>query len=186
MKHLKILGLFVMAAAALMAFAGSASAATFTSPAGTEYTGAIDATAESSLLLEAGFAEITCTESTIQGTVTTNDNTEASGPFTSVSYSGCGQSTVDTLSSTGTLTIKKSNHEVRGSGVEVTTSEFGISCVYGLGAGTKIGTASQNGETVTMKIEANLPKISGGFFCASPASWHGTYLVTEPHPSFID
>jgi len=48
MKHLKMLCLFVMAAASLTAFAGSASAATFTSPTGTEYTGHLTATLEGS------------------------------------------------------------------------------------------------------------------------------------------
>src|SRR3954449_10472976 len=172
MKYLKTLGLFVVAAAAMMAFAGSASA-TFTSPTGTEYTGEIDATAESSLLLEAGFAEITCTESTVKGSITTNDAHHSSGPLSALTFSNCGGSTVDTLAS-GSLTI--SGDVLTSIGSEVTVSLFGTSCVYGGSTGTTIGTATntqnKKGEdTVTLDVSADLPKISGNFFCANPAHW---------------
>jgi hypothetical protein len=190
MKHLKMLGLFVMAAASLMAFAGSASAATFTSPTGTEYTGLMTATLEESALLEAGFANITCTEGTVAGKLTTNNETEASGETTSVSFSNCGGATVDTLNNKGTLTILKGSKAVSGSGVEVTTAVFGTSCVYGMGGGTALGLATNtvvNGEDkVTLEIHANLPRISGGFLCASPATWKAKYLVTSPTTSFVD
>jgi len=190
MKHLKMLGLFVMAAASLMAFAGSASAATFTSPTGTPYTGAISASLEESALLEAGFANITCTSGTVAGKITTNNETEASGETTSVSFSNCGSATVDTLNNKGILTILKGSRAVSGSGVEVTTAVFGTSCVYGLGAGTALGTATNTTvggvDRVTLKINAKLPKISGGFLCASPATWTAGYNVTSPTPSFVD
>jgi len=192
MKHLKMLGLFAMAAAALMAFAGSASAQTFTAPAGTEYTSTIDATLEGSALLKAGFAEITCTTGTVAGTITTNNNTEASGPITGpksgVSFSNCKEGqTVDTLSSVGNLTILKSTKAVSGTGVEVTTAVGGVSCVYGLGAtATSLGTATNTASGVTLAISAKLPKISGGFLCASPATWTANYIVTSPEGSVLD
>jgi len=191
MKHLKMLGLFVMAAASLMAFAGSASAAaTFTSPTGTEYTNTLSSSLEGSALLEAGFANITCTTSTVAGKITANDATEASGEISKVEFSNCGGATVDTLLPKGTLTITNGGHTVSGTGVEVTTAIFGTSCIYGLGAGTHLGTATNTSvggvDTVTLDIDANLPKLFGGFLCASPATWQAKYIVTSPAISFVD
>jgi hypothetical protein len=204
MKHLKMLGLFAMAAAALMAFAGSASAAeaTFTAPAGTGYHGTLSSSLEGSALLKAGFAEITCTSGTVEGKIEApeaaketekkelknNNATEASGKITAVSFSNCKEGqTVDTLNNNGTLTILKSNTAVSGTGTEVTTAVGGISCVYGLGAtSTSLGTASNTASGVTLAIKASLPKISGGFLCASPASWTANYIVTTPSGSVVD
>jgi len=191
MNHLKMLSLFVMAVAAVMALTGSASAATFTSGANNEYTGAVDATLEGSALLKAGFAEITCTTSTVGIEIEGNNDTHARGPIKVVSFSNCGSATVDTLNNNGTLTINKSNTEVTGTGVEVTNSVAGTSCVYGLGAATtKLGTAANTGSgstaRVTLAIKASLPKISGGFLCANPASWTANYIVTTPEPSIVD
>jgi len=197
MKHLKIVGLFVMAAASLMAIAGSASAAgTFTSPTGTAYKGAFGASLEGSTLLKAGFAEITCTTGTLAVTIERNNEEHVSGPFTSVSFSTCtspqGTPTVTTLSSTGTLTIRKGTHAIIGTGVEVTTAVIGTSCVYGMASGTSLGTANNTtggaggADRVTLAISANLTKVSGGFLCASPAAWTASYVVTAPSPSFVD
>jgi hypothetical protein len=184
MKHIKMLGLAVMAAAAFMAFTGSASAQTLTSPAGTEYTGTIEATASGSLLLKAGFANITCTSSTVAGKVTTNNNTHAAGAISTLTYSNCGSATVDTLK-TGELTIQKSTGAVSGSGSEVTVAVFGTSCVYGTKTGTALGTLT-GGTPAKMTINANLPLISGGFGCANPANWSGSYTVTNPKTLLVD
>jgi hypothetical protein len=186
MKHLKMLGLFAMAAAALTAFAGGASAATFTAPAGTEYTGAFDMSLESSLLQKTGFAELTCTEATIRGNITVNIETEASGPISEFNLAKCGSATIDTLNNVGSLKVLKLNTEVRGTGVEVTFSSLGTSCVYGFGAGTKLGTASNTASGVTLTFKAQTPEISGGFLCASPAEWTGSFIFTTPTPSVVD
>ena len=214
MKHLKMFGLFVMAAASLMAFAGSASAATFTAPAGTHYTGTLSATLEGSALLKAGFAEITCTEGEVHGEVTGNNETHATGPIDKVHFTKCGESVVTTLNNKGTLTINKSNTEVKfgkcgesivttlsskgtitihkttttvtGTGVEVTVSRFGTSCVYGLGTVTPLGTATNTASGVTLDVKASLGKISGGFLCANPATWTASYIVTVPANSVVD
>jgi hypothetical protein len=191
MKHLKMLGLFAMAAAALMAFAGGASAQTFTSPAGTEYTGAFSASLVGSSLMKAGFGETTCTTGTINGNWTTNNNTEVSGSITGISFSNCGSFTIDTLNNNGTLTILKGTHSATATGVEITKSSAGVSCVYGFGTtSTPLGTTSNSGEGSTAKVmlsvNAKLPKISGGFLCASPAAWTAGYRVTSPAPSLND
>ena len=195
MKHIKMLGLAVMAAAALMAFAGSASAAGLvTSPAGSDYTGVIKATATSSLLLKAGFANITCTSSTVEGKIETNDESVASGKISTLSFSNCGSAVVTTFK-TGTLTIDtKATNEgtVTGNGSEVTVGipAFGVTCDYGTTGTTDLGVI-KSGTTTTdavMTISANLPLINatGSFGCASPAAWSGTYAVTSPTPLIID
>ncbi|HYH54077.1 MAG TPA: hypothetical protein VD761_08095 [Solirubrobacterales bacterium] len=186
MKHLKMLGLALVAAAALMAFAGPASATTVTSPAGTEYTGEINATATSSLLLQAGFANITCTESVVKGKIESNGGATASGKITTLSFSAC-NATVDVLKN-GSLSIASTgggSGTVSGSGSEVTVSTLGVSCVYGTAGGTALGTLT-GGTPAKMTINAKLPKISGGFLCASPASWSGSYQVTSPGTLLVD
>jgi len=80
----------------------------------------------------------------------------------------------------GSMTIHPSG-EVKAIGSEVTISALGTSCVYGGGPtpGTKLGTLAA-GATATLSIRAQVPKISGGFSCASPGEWTGKYAVTTP------
>lgn len=187
---MKQIGPLVIVAALFMALAGSAHAGTFTAPTGTTYNGNFSMSLEGSLLKQAGFANITCTAGTISGEFTTNNETHASGPITSVSYSNCGSSTITTLNNKGTLTIAKGTHLVSATGVEITEAALGTSCVYGFGTGTALGTATntvvESKDRVTLDFNAKIPKISGGFLCASPASWTGTYAFTSPAPSFVD
>jgi len=187
MNQLKMLGLSVMASVLLMVFAGSASAATFTAPSGTEYTGSFDMSLEGSLLMKNGFAETTCTHGTIQGSIIANDETAVGGVFSKFELSNCGQMTVDTLNNNGTLKIDKSNTAVTATGVEVTFSTAGTSCVYGFGAtSTSLGTAANTASGVTLAIKASIGKVSGGFLCASPAHWTGNYVFTTPTGSVAD
>jgi hypothetical protein len=192
MKHLKIVGLLVMTVASLMGVAGSASAQTITAPTGTEYTGSFSSSLEGSALLKAGFAEPTCTTGSFNGTITTNNNTEASGAITSISFTNCKEGqTVDTVISNGTWTVLKSTHAFSGTGTEVTYAVAGVSCVYGFGStATSLGTAANSGsgstERITFAITAKLPKISGGFLCASPADWTASFVLTSPSPSGLD
>jgi len=127
-----------------------------------------------------------------QGTISANDETAAGGVFSKFELASCREGqTVDTLNNNGTLTILKSNTAVSAIGVEVTTAVGGVSCVYGFGtSSTLLGTATntkvEGADRVTLAIKANLPKISGGFFCASPASWTANYVFTTPTTSFLD
>jgi hypothetical protein len=183
MKHLKMIGLALMAATALMAFASSASATVLTSPANTEYTGELDASATESLFLEASVFNVTCTGSTVKGTVTTN-TTVASGAISSLTYTGC-DATVKVIAN-GSLEVKGTpTGDVYTSGNKVTVEKIGISCVYGGGAGTKIGTM-KGGTTASMQIEASLPKQEGGFLCAANAKWTGKYTVTAPDTLILE
>jgi hypothetical protein len=190
MKLFKILGVAAVAAMALMAFAGSASATTLTSPAGSIYTKEIKATAAGTLTLKAGFATITCTESTVAGKPNAqSDTTTVTGNISTLSFGGC-NATVTTLTK-GSLEIHAigsgPNGTLTGQGSEVTVSTAGTSCVYGASTGTHLGVLTgSSSTTATMDISAELTKISGGFLCANPAHWEGTYSVTTPDNLVID
>jgi len=188
MKYVKMLGLAAVAAMALMAFAGSASATVLTSPSGTQYKGEINASAESSLLLKAGFANITCTESSVAGTPTNfgSSTTTVSGPISTLTFSSC-NATVTVLKK-GSLEIhtigKGPNGTLTSTGAEVTVATGGVSCTYATNntdIGTLTGTTTA-GTKATMDISASLTKSAGGFLCASPAAWEGSYWVTKPVP----
>jgi len=140
--------------------------------------------------MKAGFAETTCTTSSISGSFTRNDESHVSGTISLISFSNCGSSTIDTLNNTGTLTIAKATHAASATGVEITKSMFGTSCVYGFGAGTSLGSAidtvASGTDRVTLSIKANMQLISGGFLCSDPAAWTANYVFTTPSTSFVD
>src|SRR5215203_2849176 len=142
MKFLNTIGLVVIAAAAMMALAGTASATVLcanntepcTAPykAGTEVKMSLKPATSAGL--QAGFATITCTESTLTGkTSTTGSSTETVRGLPATWMTGGCNATVTVLklgeleihhipgTSGGTLTAK---------GAEVTVSSFGVHCVY--------------------------------------------------------
>jgi hypothetical protein len=189
MKHVKILGLLVMAAASLAAFADSASAApVLTSPAGTEYTGAIEATMApgTSSILKAGI-EDTCTESTASGTVSSNTEVHAVGS----GNTNTGKCTQDTNTiQGGSLTITdKGEVFAIGSRVEVKVTSLGISCFYGGGPspGTKIGTLTSGSPAKLTVNTTQLKRLEGSntFFCAPEATGTTEYVVTKPSSLFV-
>ncbi|HYH53922.1 MAG TPA: hypothetical protein VD761_07300 [Solirubrobacterales bacterium] len=186
MKNLKMLGLSALAVMALIGPAGQASASV-TSPAGTVYTGTLEASITHSFLLKAGFAEITCSLSVLKGKIENNIGTFAIGKISTLSFSLCGSSTVDVLSN-GSLEIFSTGAgkgDLRGYSTQITVATMGISCVYGTTTQTPIGTIT-GGTQPVMSIAASLPKISGGFLCANPASWTGAYKLTTPHELLVD
>jgi hypothetical protein len=187
MKHLKMLALAVMATAALMALAAPVSATTLTSPAGTEYTGELNYTATSSLLFEIGFIDVTCTNSTIKGKVESNGGATASGKISTLSFSSCGESTVDTLAN-GSFAIGSSGGgkgAVTGSGSVVTFAVFGVSCAYKTISFPQMGPVT-GGTPATFTLDASVPLESGGILCSKTATWTGSYQVTSPGTLLVD
>jgi len=192
MKHLKMIGLALVATAAFMAFTGSASAApTLTSPGGIEYTGTLTATGSSSLLFKATFANVTCTSSTVSGNITNNAE-HATVAISTLSLSNCGSNDVTPLQNAagnfGTLTINQKG-EIFGSNSNITivNTTTGAHCIYGTTTNTKLGTltpSSATGGRAVMDISASLPynaeSKSSQFICGNTASWSGTYSVTTP------
>ena len=100
MRYVKMLGLLAVAAAALMAFAGSASANTVTSNEGATPT--IKATAGETTLH--GVATITCQKSSVEGPVETHGaGVTVKGPIKSLKFETCGTNHVTVLTNgTGT------------------------------------------------------------------------------------
>jgi len=202
MKYLKMLGLAAVAAMALMAFAGSASATvlcktTLTTgcagggqdyAAGTEINATLKA--GTSALLRAGFANITCTESTVAGkTENTGSGSETvRGQIETLDFPAASCNATVHVLKTGELEIHHNagtdNGTLTGRGSEVTVRIGEVSCTYGTGTGTNLGTLV-GGNPAQMNISTNLPKIAGGFLCANPAEWVATYTVTNPKPLYI-
>jgi len=184
MKHLKILGLLVMAAASLMAFASSASANPILTKEPGKAATEIHATLEagSSALLSAGISD-TCTESTVQGTIETNNTEHAAGPITTLSFGKCTKHT--TVTAAGSLTINDAGEVFAFNNiVHVVDTNLGVTCNYGGGAspGTKLGVV-EFGTAAKLKVNTTkLKKLAGSnFFCAAEGTWTANYIVTTPH-----
>jgi hypothetical protein len=193
MKHLKILGVVAVCATALMAFAGTASATTLTSPAGTTYSGSIKSTSEGIVKLKATFGTIEC-ESSVEGKVETNPGTPVSGKVSKLTWTNCGPGSCSaTTLKTGSLSIESSgggNGTLTGNGQEVETNCFGLNCVWTT-SNTSLGTvtgSSNTKATATLDISATIPRSggTGGGFCGSTGTWSGSYIVNTPDELFID
>jgi len=187
MLQLKTPQLLVIAVASLMAFASSASATpVLTSPAGTEYTGTIEATMASgtSSIMKAGI-EDTCIQSTATGTVSSNSEVHAFGNG-NVNTGICTHHT--TTITGGSLTINDKG-EVFTSGSRVEVVVTGIAtCFYGAETGSvKIGTLT-GGSPARIDISTTHLKREAGsspFWCAAEATWLSEYVVTKPLSLFL-
>jgi hypothetical protein len=195
MKYVKMLGLLAVAAAALMAFAGVASATTVTAPAGTYYTSTISAERDASKSLTLhGIADVTCNKSSVGGKVESHGTgVTAEGKISTLTFTECdhhvqvlkpGSLTVHGIGS-GKGTLTSSGAEIT---VEFTTEAFGdVHCVFATNnthLGTVIPAASSTGHAKLEIESATIPRI-GPFICGS-AQWTGSYKVTTPTGLSID
>jgi hypothetical protein len=191
MKYAKMLGLLAVAAAAMMAFAATASATTVTAPAGTLYTSTIEASSEGATSLD-GTVEVTCQKSTVKGSVASHGaGVTAKGSISSLTFTECGDDVVQ-VKNAGSLEV----HSIGGgdgtltsSGAEVTVEAdtiFGdVHCIYTT-SNTHIGTV-KDGTHATMTIDsAAIPRTGGSFLCGSSGEWTGAYTVTKPTGLTID
>jgi hypothetical protein len=182
MKYVKMLGLAAMAAMALMAFgAGSASAATLYStgvpvPAGTTVHAELEAGDEAiqantplSMIVEH------CAASTVKGVTSNTSGTTVTGNISTLQWGVC-HSTTDTLTN-GTLHVDSSG-TVTGSGSVVTVNFGGVSCRYGTGAGTHLGTLKTGKLAINAVINEQAPT---SFICPDTTRWAAHYVVTSPH-----
>jgi hypothetical protein len=191
MKYMKMLGLVAVAAAALMAFAGSASATELYGGTGTLKNPTLDFSLKSgtsaSLVNTAGESLDTCTESTVKGTATTGSSTtNPTGSITTLSWGKCTFTTdtvtlgkLEVVHNTGTTNgTVKADAEI---GVTINTVFFG-SCVYGVKSGTTLGTLTGNAAgSATFDANAVAVKLTGSAFaCPETSNWTGTYVSTEP------
>jgi hypothetical protein len=196
MKHLKMLGLAAIAAMGLMAFIGAGTASATTLFTNSNLTGPYAkgttihstlTTGKSAILTDgSGNTLVTCTESTVKGKTSAESGSPLEGTIEVLTFGGC-STTVDVLAK-GSLSIEKTGTNegsVSGKGSEVTVNIFGVSCTYGTGAGTKLGTITGGAAPVLNIAAVGLTKVAGGFLCPSNAGWDATYTVTEPHAVFI-
>jgi hypothetical protein len=196
MKYLKLMGLAAIAAAALMAFAGTASATLLTNSSGaTLGTGTtIAAENEGTVTLDPPFGAIECNESKVEGKTTNAGGTGVSvnGSISTLTFKSC-NATV-TVISNGTLSITgtgSNNGTLSSTGTEVTVEFFGTHCIFktnNTGLGTVTGSTTTGGKTATLDISATIPRTGGrsGAFCGSTAAWTGAYKVTNPDFLNID
>ena len=184
MKYGKMLGL---AAMALMAFgAGSASAAELystkeTVPQSTEISGSLESGSSALLTTTDGSTNLdTCTLSGFSATHTTGEGeAPVTGSISSLLWSEC-SFTTDTLTS-GSLSIA-GNGAVSGSGTVVTVN-IGVSCRYGTGGGTTLGTLNAGKLAINAVINEQEPKT---FLCPDTTKWVANYVVTNPHDLTVE
>ncbi|HEX5983192.1 MAG TPA: hypothetical protein VFY69_03200, partial [Solirubrobacterales bacterium] len=175
MKYVKMLGLLAVAAAAMMAFAGIASA-TVTS-GGSAYTGEISASSTNSEL--DGTVDVKCKQSTVAGSTTSG---ATSSSISTLTFTECGSDTVSVVKK-GSLSISSSGG-VTSSGAEVTVqvhrSIFGFPitthCIYATGAGTEVGQLTEGTTTIHL-LGTDIPRLSTDSGCGENSQWTGTYTI---------
>jgi hypothetical protein len=190
MKYVKILGLLAVAAAALMAFAGTAAAdSVSTTTGGAAATPTIEASAEGHAVLDNPIAKIECA-STVKGAVTSHGAGAAvSGEIKKedLTFTGCTDSWHVTVVAGGTLSVESTtghNGSVSSTGATVEATRFGISCRY-ITNNTPVGTVT-GGSPATMAISASIPFHSGSVFCGEGATaWTGSYKVNSPSALYV-
>jgi hypothetical protein len=197
MKHLKMLGLAAIAALGLLAFVGAGTASATTLFTNSNLTGAYASgtevhsnltTGKTAVLTDgSGNPLVTCTGSTVAGKTSNTTGTTISGSITALTFSGC-DTTVDVLAN-GSLEIEKTSKanegKVTGKGSQVTVTIFGVSCTYGTGTGTTLGTITGGTAPILNITAVGLTKVAGGFLCPSTAGWDANYTVGTPHAIYI-
>lgn len=188
MKYAKILGLLAVAAAALMAFAGTASATTVTAD-GSPYTGNIvAANSGGHVVLDNPIATINCSSKVEGDEISHGSGITASGAIDFLNFTGCTNSWHVTVVTAGTLeihSIGNGDGTLTSSGATVEATRFGITCRYSTSS-THIGTVA-DGEHAVLTISASIPFHSGSGLCGEkPTSWTGKYAVSSPTNLSID
>jgi hypothetical protein len=205
MKVLKMLGLTAMAAAALMAFlgAGTASATVICKtvptagvcpegwdyPAGTKGKASLRASTSALLETTSGAEIATCTGSTVEGTSenTGGATSTVKSTLTTLTWEGCNQTTDTINPGTGEL------HWIPGTnngtlvtfGTIVTMGLFGVSCSYGTGEGTTMGT-TVGGNPGRLMVNAVVPRVAGNtLLCPPSARFTAEYVATEPTAAWV-
>lgn len=198
MKYAKILGLAAMAIAAMMAFAGTASATILTSPSGTTYTSTIKSSSTNTELVgELGtFSTIKCTSSTVEGKVESHGaSVTAGGAISSLTFSGCTGGTPTTpVAQPGSLEVHTEGASSNGNGTLTSKSAKVIvhntavgTCTFETGStGDDIGEVT-GGTPAVLTISAKVIRVSGtNPFCGSSSTWKGTYTVSSPGTLLVD
>jgi hypothetical protein len=194
MARQKILGLIAGLGLALAVSASPALATTFTSPAGTAYTGVVKAksAAPHVLLHTKNGTTITCETSAFDWQVESHGpavTTKAS--VTNLSFGSCGTTTVSVLKK-GTLEIHKVSGPggyglVTWSGFELTVAApFTPDCKYFFQQPTSISmggftsSSSEGGKTSTFHLSTEKFPVGNSIFCPEWLQMTGFYTITSP------
>jgi len=196
MKHVKMLGLAVVAAAALMAFVGAGTASATgrlcstetnpcTSPWATPTTIDFSLKTGTAATLKdtSGNTLDSCTGSTVKGTLTSNAaGSTPTGTNSQLTWTGC-TVTTDTILPGGLKIASAGSGAgtvIADAKIEVTVNVFS-SCNYGVESGTTLGTTNKGtGTGVVFKANAVAKKLNGGFLCPETTKWVAEYVLTEP------
>lgn len=190
------LSLIVLVVAAMMAFAGSASATTLTSPSGTTYTGEIKAESEGSTTLKSSFiGTVTCTSSKAVGKVESHGTgVTAAGNIAELTFTGCsggeptspvgvaresgkrGALEVHGTSTTGNGTVTSTGAEVI---IHKTLAGTCIFVTFSTDLGTLTG-SNVTGTNATLDISGVVIRTNGSGFCGESATWTGSYKIWQP------
>jgi hypothetical protein len=205
MKHLKMLGLAIMAAAALTALlgAGTASATELCStntspctgtmyPAGTEIEATLTGTAK--LETTGGTTLDECKEGGVKGTTS---NTGGSGesetvigsiPASGLTWVKCTFTTTTTVGGeleihTDTPGVPDGNGTLTARGFEVSIPTIFGTCTYGFGTEAHDLGTLKGGSPATIEINTLVPRLSGP--CPEQARWKANYKVVKPTSLYV-
>ena len=182
MKHIKTLGLLAVAAAALMASAGTASATALTSTEGSTPTIKITSSGTS---FDGPFVTVFCGHSYAEASITGHGaGVPASGNISKLEFTSCNfpvtVSKAGSLSFTGTSTTGNGTLSWSGATFSIHTSVG--TCGYTTN-NTHIGTVTGSNNTgghAVLDLTGKIPRTKGNFLCGSSATWTGSYTFFGP------
>lgn len=188
MRYVKMLGLLTVALAALMAFAGSASAITITEAPNDhiDVGDVIEATSEHVELTTQ--PTVTCEHSLLELTITDpggthgGTTTTAKGNVTKLTFDKCPPTV--TVVSKGTFElhrIAKNTASLTSTGLELTklTHHIFLGTTHCISSTNNTNMGSVTGNTLSIE-SAPIPEVATDSLCGSNFGWHGTYIVTKP------
>ena len=173
MKYLKVLGPVAMAVAALVVFAASASATVLTSPAGSTYTGTVQAETEGEMIIHEPFVESRCKSKFLWEPTSHGPASTVKGPVNTFDVTECSGGTLVVPVKLGTFELHTRTGSADGdgtltwTGAEITylTSPPVLDCLYGLesqNADVGIVTGSKKtGGTAKVDMAATLIRVGG-------------------------
>lgn len=190
MKYVRILGLTVLATAALMAMTGAASATSLTSPSGTIYTSTIKGENEGAVTITSvfgGFGAVSCKKSNFEGKV------EKHGTGVTVVWTIIVLRFTECTGGTVRSPVEKpGSMEFHWFGLQVTTktliliidqTAFGTCTFTTPSTGSSIGSltmTSETGANATLDLKGTLSSACGN------GTLEGSYKITTPSTLYAD
>jgi hypothetical protein len=136
-------------------------------------------------LTSAGSTIADCKKSTTDGNSTDNDTTWVVIHLSTLNWEECSQTTHTVVPGTiEFMTVGSNQVVVRGQNTEVTLKLFNISCTYGTGAGTTLGTMT-GGSAPIIELNTTFIKTAGSFVCPETVGWDVEYEIIAPHALFF-